>query len=58
VSCCKGGNEVIFIRSDGALGGVLSAVVDGRDVLVIDGGGRTGKNKIERSSLVSLSKMR
>ena len=33
----KGGNEVVFIRPDGALGRV-SAVVDGRDVLILDGG--------------------
>ncbi len=52
----KGGNEVVFVRPDCAFGGV-SAVVGEWDVLELDGWGRLAE-KIERSSLVSLSKMR
>jgi hypothetical protein len=45
---------VVFIRPDGALGGI-SAVVYGRDVLKLDGG-EDWREKIEKS--VSLTKMR
>jgi hypothetical protein len=53
----KGGNKMVLIRPDCALGGV-GAVVDGWDVLIITEWGEDWRKKTERSSLVSLSKMR
>ncbi len=48
---------MVLIRPDGALGGV-GTVVGGWDVLKLDGGREDWRKKLERSSLVSLSKMR
>ncbi len=48
----KGGNKMVLVRPDCALGGV-GTVVDGWDVLILDGGrGLAEKNRVVLTRLI------